>query len=154
AKLPPAPTQPEKPPRRHNFAVNNDGDYFPALRASYSNAATPLGQIQDGNYWYEASPPNRWTTAGSPHTSDWLELSFGIARPIDEVNLYFLEDRGQVIPPASFTLEHWNGSAWIEVAGQSRSPQQPTGHRANYIKFPRIETEKLRVVFTSQTNAA
>jgi hypothetical protein len=146
----PGPTPAVAADRPHNFAVNNDGEYFPALRASYSNGTTPLGLVQDGNYWYHVSPPNRWTTEGSPNKSDWLELAFGIARPVESVKLYFLDDGQTVRPPVSYELQQWVANEWLPVRGQQRYPEQPTGRRPNIITFPKIDAEKLRVVFTHQ----
>jgi len=42
-----------------NYAVNNDGTYFPRVAASYTNPKTSVAKLIDGNYWYLLSPPNR-----------------------------------------------------------------------------------------------
>lgn len=75
-----------------NVAVNNDGGYFPRLTASHPNPAYPLGKLVDGNVWYHASPPNRWTFEGPPgvgggRPGDWLCVDFGVARKVDTVKL-------------------------------------------------------------------
>src|SRR5262249_15304249 len=55
-----------------NYAANNDGHYYPRVTASYSAPGTSPGKLVDGNYWYHASPPNRWTCEGSPGAKDWV----------------------------------------------------------------------------------
>src|SRR5207249_11208263 len=44
------PAHPGRSPRRLiNYAVNNDGTYYPRVTASYINAKTPLESESDGN---------------------------------------------------------------------------------------------------------
>ena len=76
-KLPEAPAAaPAVDSVRTNFAVNNDGWYFPRYQTSYSNPRTPSSKLFDGNYWYHEHPPNRWTCEGSPNSSDWVVVEF------------------------------------------------------------------------------
>jgi hypothetical protein len=135
-------------PLRFNYAVNNDGDYFPRLTASFTNPKTPLNKINDGNYWYTIHPPNRWTTQGSPNQSDWLEIDFGTPRRIDTVKLAFLDDGKEILAPQSYTLEYFDGAAWQALPNQQRTPAAPQGHRFNRVTFGPREISKLRVVFT------
>jgi hypothetical protein len=64
------------------------------------------------------------------------------------VKLYFLDDGKQVVAPAGYDVEHWDGSAWKPVPGQKRSPERPVGHRPNVVTFAAMDVEKLRVVLT------
>ncbi len=147
AKLPAGASQPAQK-ATVNYLVNNDGDYFPQVKASFTNERTPLSKLNDGNYWYHLHPPNRWTTEGSPNATDSLEVDLGVHRPLDSVKLYFLDDGEKVVAPESFAVEYWNGQAWAAVPKQTRTPAQPTGHRANVVSFPTLGIQKLRVVFT------
>jgi hypothetical protein len=70
---------------RINYAVNNDGDYYPRLSASFTAAKTALSKINDGNYWYHKVPPNRWACEGSPNASDWIELDLAAPRGYREI---------------------------------------------------------------------
>jgi hypothetical protein len=130
-----------------NFAVNNDGDYFPRLTASFTDLKTELNKANDGNYWYTIHPPNRWTTTGSTNNSDWLAVDFGVPRTVDTVKLYFLDDGGKVLAPESYDLEFWAGQTWKTVPGQRRHLAKPEGHRANVVALAALDTPKLRVVF-------
>ncbi len=155
--------------RLHNFAVNNDGGFFPHISASFSAPGTPPSFANDGNYWYTISPSNRWTTGGSPNVEDWIQVDFGTERPVSAVKLYFLEDSGNGSPagglaaggervsertgdstiavPADFRLEAWIESDWQEVPDQIRRPEDPTGHRANTVTFPTLLTSRIRATF-------
>jgi hypothetical protein len=153
AKLPPANQEPPAPDQRVNHAVNNDGNYFPRLNASHVGPKSSLAFLQDGNTaWYHLHPPLRWTCEGSTTDLDWLTLDLGTPRAINEVRLYLLDDGGDqpLAAPAAFRLEYAGGdSAWQPVPGQQRTPEQPAGHRPNIIRFPGLQAEKLRVMFTN-----
>jgi hypothetical protein len=137
-----------------DYAVNNDGRRYPLAIASYSNAKTPLQKINDGNYWYHQSPPNRWTCEGTPNKQDWCGIDFGTKRRIHTVKLYLLDDGDKVVAPERIDLEYWDGRMWLAVPAQTRQPEKPTGHRANSIRFPPIETERVRAVFTHAKGGA
>jgi hypothetical protein len=130
-----------------NYAVNNDGNYYPRVQTSYSNPNTPSSKLIDGNYWYHRDPPNRWTCEGSPNAQDFVTIDFGTKRRIDTAKLYFLDDGAGVVAPIGYDLEFWDGKAWQPVPKQVRSPEMPAGHRANVVHFPEQEVSKVRVVF-------
>lgn len=142
------------PDRAVNLAVNNGRGAYPMITASYSAPTAPPFYLIDGNYWYHTSPPNRWTNQGSSSPRDWVTVDFGIERPVDRLALYFLDDGTGILPPASYEVERWTGSAWERVAGQRRTPREPTGHRANWVRFDRVRTSRIRVVLTNRPGAA
>jgi hypothetical protein len=127
-----------------NFAVNNDGNYYPRITASHTGPNSSAAKLFDGNYWYHVHPPNRWTAEGSPHDSDWIAIDFGVKRKIHTAKLYLLDDGEKIVAPRAIDLEYWTGDSWKTVSGQTRTPGKPTGHRANVIHFSEIETTKLR----------
>ncbi len=131
-----------------NYAVNNDGTYYPRVTASYTSPKTSAMKLVDGNYWYAVSPPNRWTCEGSPGDSDWCAVDFGTRRRLHTVKLYLLDDGAGVVPPSRIELQFWDGKAWASIPNQTRSPEGPVGHRANRFHFPELETTKVRAVFT------
>jgi hypothetical protein len=144
----------KQPPSR-NFAVNNDGNTYPKVTASSSGDATSVAKLVDGNYWYHIQPANRWTSDASNTDSDWVVLDFGVSRLIDTVKLYVLDDGGKqgISAPSRIDLEFWDGARWAAIPGQSRSPAEPTGHRANVIRFPERKITKLRAVLTHRAGA-
>jgi hypothetical protein len=137
-----------------NYAVNNEGRYYPHVSASYSSPKAPVYNVNDGNYWYHQSPPNRWTCEGTKNARDWLEIDFGIKRRVWDLKLYFLDDGKGVVPPEKYDVEYWDGKAWVAPAGLKRTPEKPAGHLANRVLFlddheaiVPLETEKFRVTF-------
>ena len=147
--LVPAPAE-----RPHNFAVNN-GRPFPVVTASYSAPTTPPFYAVDGNLWYDASPPNRWTTAGSPNAEDWFAVDFGVGRPVRSVNLSFIEEGDSIAPPVEYAIDVWRNGEWDPVPA-TRSPRVPGGGRSNHaILGSRVgPTSRLRVRFTHREGMA
>ena len=136
-----------------NYAVNNDGDYYPRSKASYVHPRSSLAMLSDGQYRYDIRPVNRWTTIDSPNPSDWVEVDFGTPRPLDTVKLYVLDDGeksefGKIAAPAKIELEHWDGSAWKPVPGIKASAAAPVGRRTHVLSFPVIQASRLRAVMT------
>jgi hypothetical protein len=140
------------PALRFNYAVNNDGDYFPRLTASFVAAGTSLSKVNDGNYWYAKTPPNRWTCAASPNATDWIAVDFGTPRRLDMLKLYFLDDGEKVVAPSSYQLEWWAGDNWKPIPAQKHTPEEPAGHRPNVVTFPAMDIQKLRAVLTHGKN--
>ena len=123
------------------------------MSASFESATTPLAKLNDGNYWYERRPPNRWTTEKSTNRTDWVAVDFGVQRKVRTVKLYLLDDGEKLAAPQRIDLQYWTGKRWAEVPGQRRIPEQPAGHRANVIAFPELGAAKLRAVFTHRDRA-
>lgn len=144
-----------KPDRMINFAVNNDNKYYPHLYASSSNPKNPSFYAQDGNYWYNKVPANRWTSEGDGRKQEWVMLDFGIERPLSRLELYFLDDgSGLVKAPLKYDAQFWNGWNWITIPGQQRKFATPIGHRPNSISFKEIKTSKVRIIIQPKENAA
>jgi hypothetical protein len=151
ARLPSCPAslvRPDHQPIQVNFAVNNDSLYFPSAMCSNAAPGTSVSKLIDGNYWYHQHPPNRWVAAESTDTS-WVEIDFGIARPIQSLKLYFLDDGRDIVPPDRFDLEWFRTSAKqpidlpLESVGQS-----PSGRRAIEVTLaePAV-VDRIRFVF-------
>ncbi|SDH01885.1 discoidin domain-containing protein [Nonomuraea jiangxiensis] len=91
------------------------------------------------------------TTAGQ----DWYELNFGSARTLNEVRLYFKDSRpasSTYRAPASYNIQYYNGSTWVNVPGQAKTPAAP---RANYnlVQFPAVSAQRVRVLATAASGA-
>jgi hypothetical protein len=154
AAPPAAPPPPDSSLR--NLAVNNGRGFYPRVTASFSGPETPPFYLNDGNYWYHASPPDRWTSRGSPHRSDWVTLDFGVTQPVETLKLYFLDDTTGIRAPAAYAVQSWNGTGWADIPGQRRTPPRPEGHRPNVVSFAPapVTAARLRFVFTPQAGSA
>lgn len=131
-----------------NHAVNNDGSYFPQVRASFTAPGTYLSKVNDGNYWYHIDPPNRWTAMGSPSNTDWVDIDLGMEREVEDVKLYFLEDSKNIAAPKGYQVQLWENERWVDVSNATRHPEQPTSHRSNSVRFAPRKTSKVRIVLT------
>jgi hypothetical protein len=130
-----------------NFAVNNDGDYYPRVTASYAAPRSPATAINDGNYWYHRSPPNRWTCEKSPNDRDWCVIDLGTPRLVHTIKLYPLDDSsdgGTIATPSRIELEYWTGTQWKAIVPTVESPAIPTGRRANTTRFEPLSTSRVR----------
>ncbi len=130
-----------------NFAVNNDGDYFPRIVATHTGPHSSPSKLVDGNYWYHLHPPNRWTAAGSTSATDRIEIDLGVARAIHTIKLYFLDDGEGIVPPRSVAIDTWAKDRWQPLPSAERSPATPTGRRANIVRIPATSVRKLRFTF-------
>jgi hypothetical protein len=142
-----------EPKREHNFAVNNEKQFYPHISVSYSNPQHLPYYAVDGNYWYHETPPNRWTTEGSDNKEEWVTIDFGVERPINRIELYFLDDEQDIGAPAEYKLDFWDGRQWAAVPGQQREFADPIGHRPNTVKFEELSTSKIRVTMQPKPNS-
>lgn len=146
------------PPRPINVAVNNGRGAYPWVDASYAAPENPPTYLIDGNYWYHTAPPNRWTTIGSPNAQDTVTLDFGIARSVQQIALYPVDDasantESPVRAPARYDVQVWRTGKWVTIPAQRRSPREPEGRRANIVSFAPISTTRVRVILTPQQGA-
>jgi hypothetical protein len=130
-----------------NFAVNNDGYYYPQITASFTSEGSSVSKLCDGNYWYLKHPPNRWTSEGSPNRTDWIEVDLGTEREVHTVKLYVLDDRelaeSKLRAPQSIEMQYWNGTSWESLKTIEIVPA-PNGHRPHVFKMLPQKLRKLR----------
>ena len=137
-KLPAAREVPLNDETRFNYAVNNDGDYFPSYDASHTGPGSSLAMIHDGQYRYDAPPTNRWTSVGSTDEADWVSVDLGMPRSIDTIKLFLLDDGEGVVAPSRFELQHWDGKAWVEIPRSETQPEDPGRWSPQYNLVPRV----------------
>jgi hypothetical protein len=156
-KLPPAVVVPIDSNPPINFAVNNDGDFYPRLAASSVAQGSSLSFVNDGQYRYDIRPNNRWTTTLSDQATDWIAVDFGKPRPIEKVSLYLLADEegeGTVRAPADHKLEYDAGDGkWLPVPDVQRRFEKPQGRVANELVFPQLLAQQLRVTLAHAPGA-
>ncbi len=148
-----APVASAKPARQENFAANPYGRGYPEVSASYTFQLDDAWRALDGRIYYEDIPNSRWTNYQSPNASDWLGVDFGSVRSVNEVRLHLYSDGGGVKPPASYDVQSWNGTSWVSIPSQLKSPATPQGDALNRVSFPAVNTRKIRVVFQNPAGA-
>ena len=130
----------------------------PALRATAPEFAvdgfTMAGLPAQASGGYVA-PNTIWGTEGSPNAEDSLAVDLGRSQSVDTIRLYFLSDKdyeprdkpdGDTYrQPESYALQYHDGSDWVDVPGQVRTPDAPLPN-LNTVTFPSITTDRIRVV--------
>jgi hypothetical protein len=135
-----------------NYAVNNETrNYYPHITTSFpGTGASYVSKLNDGQYWYLSTTPNRWATVGNEDEIHWAEVDYGTERPIQTIKLYFTEDEKKGIKlPSSYELMYWNHGVWEKIPGQQRMYDSPQPNAANIISFPTITTGKIKVIVTA-----
>ena len=63
--------------------------------------------------------------------------------------MYLFDDNQGIDLPASWKLQYWNGSAYVDVAGASGYPL--AANQYNTVNFTAVSTTRLRVLIQSTT---
>jgi hypothetical protein len=116
--------------------------------ASYTSPWESVAALNDG-----VDPPSsndtvnaRWGTW--PNTGEqWADLTWGSPKTLRSAQVYFFDDNGGVRLPASWRLQYWNGSAYVDVAGASGYPTALNQY--NQVTFTAVSTTRLRVLLQS-----
>jgi hypothetical protein len=104
--------------------------------------------VQSGSY--VARNPI-WGTQGSPNAEDWFEIDLEGRRRFDTLRLYFYSNKAFGVggntyrEPASYTVQYHDGSTWVDVPGQVRTPSAPAPN-FNRVEFPAITARRVRVL--------
>ncbi|WP_327588124.1 DUF6055 domain-containing protein [Nonomuraea sp. NBC_00507] len=109
--------------------------------ASYTSPWETVAAINDGDV-----PSPRWGTWPETGTQ-WAELTWSSTQTIKSAEVYFFDDGGGVRVPASWKLQYWNGSAYVDVASPSGYPVAVGTY--NPVTFTAVSTTRLRVVLQS-----
>jgi hypothetical protein len=94
-----------------------------------------------------------WGTEGSPNSQDWLEVNLGSATTFDTVKLYFYNNKTFPIggntyrQPSSYSVQYFNGSAWVDVPAQVKTPATPLPNY-NKVTFSDLSAQRVRVLMT------
>ncbi|MGW7482922.1 Ig domain-containing protein [Nonomuraea muscovyensis] len=114
--------------------------------ASYTSPWESVAAINDGvdpaRSNDTANP--RWGTW--PQTgAQWADLTWPSAQTVRSAEVYFFDDGGGVRVPASWKLQRWNGTAYVDIPGAY--PRAPDAY--NRVTFTGVTTTRLRVALQS-----
>jgi hypothetical protein len=104
-----------------------------------------------------------WGSAGSGTAEDWYELDFGRPTTVDEIDLYFYNDREVLgVPdqhrvttptnryrePALYTVQVFrDDSGWVDIRDQVKTPTYPRSN-LNRVEFRPTTASRFRVLMT------
>lgn len=100
-------------------------------------ATTATTTINLTPYWGD------WPQTGT----QWVELDWSSPVTTSGSDVYFADDGGGLRLPASWTVQYWNGSAFVDVPASGAYPS--ADNTFNHVSFGSITTTKLRVVMQS-----
>jgi hypothetical protein len=120
--------------------------------ASYTSPWESVNAINDG-----IDPPSsndtvnpRWGTWPN-EGEQWAQLTWPSTVQLARAEVYFFDDNGGIDLPASWKLQYWNGSAFVDVAGASGYPR--AANQYNTVTFSAVSTTQLRVVLQSAADS-
>ena len=124
-----------------------------SITASTFNRPDPPENAIDGVINYDLNGrPNRWATERRPNEipveelgDDYLEIDFQQSTSFNEVRLHFCRSRYGMGTPVSFELQIQSGEEWISIRSQTRIPEEAVSETINVIRFPEVETQRLRL---------
>ena len=116
--------------------------------ASYASPWTSVSAVNSGLY-----PPESHDTA-DPYWGTWpqqgtqyLQLTWAKPVTVSGSSVYFWSDGSGVLPPQSWTIQYWNGSAWADVTNASSYGTNLNAF--NTVTFDPVSTTQLRAVFNT-----
>ncbi|GAA4710238.1 galactose-binding domain-containing protein [Phytohabitans rumicis] len=120
--------------------------------ASYTSAWESVAALNDN-----IDPPSsndtvnpRWGTWPN-EGEQWAQLTWPSAVSLNRAEVYFFDDNQGIDLPASWKLQYWNGSAFVDVAGASGYPI--VANQYNNVTFTTVSTTQLRVVLQSAADS-
>ncbi len=114
-----------------------------------SCAAINNGDEPTSSNWGGTNQGNRWGT-WPQQGQQWADLTWSSAQSVRQAQVYFFDDNQGIDLPASWKLQYWNGSAYVDVPGASGYPV--AANQYNTVNFTAVNTTRLRVLLQSATN--
>ncbi|MEV0197691.1 glycoside hydrolase family 43 protein [Nonomuraea sp. NPDC050691] len=108
-------------------------------------AAVNDGYVPTGSADHSHGAYGNWNHQGT----EWLEYRWNSAQPISRVATYWFDDDLGIDLPASCKVQYWNGSAYVDVPGQSACGTAANTY--NVTTFPAVSTTRLRLSITSKS---
>ncbi|GAA4467967.1 galactose-binding domain-containing protein [Phytohabitans houttuyneae] len=120
--------------------------------ASYTSSWENVNAINDG-----IDPPSsndtvnpRWGTWPN-EGEQWAQLTWPSAVSLNRAEVYFFDDGQGIDLPASWRLQYWNGSTFVDVPGAGGYPV--AADQYNNVTFNTVSTTQLRVVLQSAADS-
>jgi hypothetical protein len=118
--------------------------------ASYTSPWEHVTAINDGVYPTSSNDSQDIRWGCWPETgTQWIELDWTQPITTNGSSVYFLDDGGGVRLPASWVVQYWNGSAWVDVSNPNPSTYPSADNTFNGVSFDPVTTTKLRVSLQS-----
>ncbi|GAA1017914.1 glycosyl hydrolase family 43 [Acrocarpospora pleiomorpha] len=117
---------------------------------SYVSPWETLGAIKDGFTPTSSADHSHGAYGNWNHQgTEWIEYQWPTAQSIRRITTYWFDDNQGIDLPASCQVQYWNGSAYVNVPGQSACGV--AANTANVTTFTPVSTTRLRLNITSRT---
>ncbi|WP_019914283.1 S-layer homology domain-containing protein [Paenibacillus sp. HW567] len=128
------------------------------VESSYIKSGSDVKNLADGSTIASINhTSNTALFGGSPNPSDTVTFKFDSTHKVDNVKVYFYNDRrpNGYDAPQTFGVEYLDadGSTWKPVDGQFRYPDYVTSNYNN-VEFNAVDTAAIRVNFTHASGFA
>ncbi|MGZ7446110.1 galactose-binding domain-containing protein [Paenibacillus sp. TH7-28] len=88
----------------------------------------------------------------NPNTTQWVQYDWNQNYTLDRMDVYWFDDDQGIDLPASYTIQYWNGSAWVNVSGALGYGVLPNQY--NTTTFTPVTTNKIRLNITAKATAS
>lgn len=90
----------------------------------------------------QGDPDNSSLDSPNP-TTQWLQYDFSQSYTISSIDVYWIDDDGNIELPDSYSIQYWNGSEWTDV-------DNPSGlglvvNQYNNTTFDPVSTDRIRL---------
>ncbi|MFD2353019.1 hypothetical protein ACFSTC_32640 [Nonomuraea ferruginea] len=117
---------------------------------SYVSPWETLGAVKDGYAPTGSADHSHGAYGNWPQQgTQWVEYQWPTAQSVSRVETYWFDDDLGIDLPASCQVQYWNGSAYVNVPGQSACGVAP--HTFNVTTFNAVTTTRLRLNITSKS---
>ncbi|MFI7227998.1 glycoside hydrolase family 43 protein [Nonomuraea angiospora] len=117
---------------------------------SYVSPWETLGAINDGYTPANSADHSHGAYGNWDHQgTEWIEYRWPTAQNVSRIQTYWFDDDQGIDLPASCQVQYWNGSAYVNVPGQSSCGV--AGNTFNTTTFTSVNTTRLRLNITSKS---
>ncbi|MCG5213551.1 glycoside hydrolase family 43 protein [Streptosporangium soli] len=116
---------------------------------SYVSPWETLGAVKDGHTPASSADHGNGAYGNWDHQgTEWIEYRWPSAQNIGKIETYWFDDNLGIDLPASCQVQYWNGSAYVNVPGQSACGV--AANTFNLTSFTPVSTTRLRLSITSK----
>jgi hypothetical protein len=133
-----------------NRAVQLVRGQYPIGSASSNTDVENVHDAIDGRISFFPELPNGWSSPPSP-TQQWYAIDLGKSRNLARAELAFFADGKGFAVPQSYRLQAWVDGDWRDIA---RPKGSPIANGVTDLRWPRLQTGKVRLLFTQPTHSA
>jgi hypothetical protein len=123
---------------------------YPMGSASSNTDPENIHDAIDGRVWFFPELPNGWSSAPSP-AEQWYAIDLGKPTDLARAELAFFADGKGFAAPRRYRIQAWVDGVWRDIATPAG---QPLANGVTLLGWPRLTTDKVRLLFTQAPGKA